>query len=439
MSKNSASILFASTVTLVSSILYFRKKGSFVTKDVKEPYVEPKITIDTVDVEPNSTYSYLLDEVREGSITPTTFDRREYPAIDSPVFTEIYSHSGNSVTRFGINTRAISFDSSLIKFPSLALTGEEAEAKGEAESGVAFTRSSKSSTKKFIKAQVEKILHTNIEINALNKALNYLLSDDAPKVVLVDVIARNGLSLKTIPGTALHETHCVVLCRNPSNAVDGKVEIVVIDPSNSAYSWHLENEDAFNALGPEIAGKISYIRTQHKSWQIYKAEGVKRGDPVEIGPGPTDFRDCIDIAVKIAFGLNVIDPAKAIDIDKIQQHPVIIALSNNKDIDLDFAVSKGSSVRLKQTSDTEIVRKFMVVKAIARKFTDASDSLLPGTREELDLKYAELLDKARKPSDLGILSTFCFSVSEQLKETVGKNEEELTKILGEFGGEDGSI
>lgn len=432
MSRSGTSLLFASVAAVVSSVLYYRSKATPAVKEARGSNWKPMITIDTDLIEDGSAYSYFLDEVREGSITPTTFSSREYTNPQAPVFREIYDYSGNSVTRFGINSRAINSDLTFVNFTA---TGTSAGVCSGLSAG-APTGSSRHSTKRFVATQVDEILHTIIETDALNTALEYLLSDDSIKTVLVDIIERDGKELKTTNG--IYKTHSVVLYKNPIG-VDGKYEIIVIDPSNSAYSWHLENTDAFSALTPEVAEKVSSIRTYHQSLQIYKADTKdKYGHPIKLGPGSTDFRDCVDIAVKIGLGLNMLDPANLyVNIDEINEHPVVIALSNNDNIDnYLIAKVKGVPVRLKQTSNVEIVKKFTRVEITTVKLLEVLKSLLPDEYKEYESGYKVLVSNSSTPSSLSELLGFTLSVSKEIKNVVRVNEEELTKMLGELGGGD---
>lgn len=394
MSRDYSYLFFAGIVALATPIIYYRSKAASEEKDYKWT---PKITIDTTPVEDDSSYSYLLNEVRLGSITPTTFDIREYETSSSPIFTETYTYYDNSVIRFGINTIAIKLDSTLLK-----TTGSSTSR----ESSV----SSKHSTKKFVTKQVDQIFHTKIEIDTLSEALKDLFSDDTKTTVLLDIIARDGVTLKIAPKTGLHEVHCIVLYKNPLDK-EGKNEVIVIDPSNSSYSWHIENKDAYEHLPDDIKGRISSIKTHHKARQIYKAEAKESG-VIKTGPNFTDFRDCIDISVKIAFSLNNLPVAdRYIDIEKIEKHPALIALSNNRTIDDNFDTDKGIAVRLKQTSSVETIKKFMALEIETRKLLKII-GLFPSTydAEILESEYKDLLAKPDtcKISDL---SSFHLSLS----------------------------
>ncbi len=66
---------------------------------------------------------------------------------------------------------------------------------------------------------------------------------------------------------------------------------MIIDPNNSQFSAHLSN------FRPEI---FEAIYTPNNLYKIYsRPEGSRTGFASD------KFRDCIDIAVKLAFGLNI--------------------------------------------------------------------------------------------------------------------------------------
>jgi hypothetical protein len=138
----------------------------------------------------------------------------------------------------------------------------------------------------------------------------------------------------------------------------------VIDPSNFSYSSHLSNDSLRLQLKPlrfnmeqDLLGKIVAPST---SDQIYNAPRDKTGY------ADHQFRDCIDIAVKLAFGLNIAtisDPNLCIKPENIMMLDVIKQISNLTKVDPTF---QGSSlpVRMKQTSDFQQVKTFYALETV---------------------------------------------------------------------------
>jgi hypothetical protein len=121
------------------------------------------------------------------------------------------------------------------------------------------------------------------------------------------------------------------------------------------FSSHLSN------INKDLDASIEII-TLHKALQIYKPEG-------RVGPNFEDYRDCIDIAVKLAFGLNVTKPdINLIQLKEGKENSIITLeaaqlISNQSKFDSTFPKIK-QPVRIKQNSDVQISKVFSVVENI---------------------------------------------------------------------------
>ena len=108
-------------------------------------------------------------------------------------------------------------------------------------------------------------------------------------VVVVDIFAREQGKIKTTQ-TGLPETHTVVLWKKIEQ------EIVLIDPNNTRFSQHIK-EAYYKLTNTDISilnienGVIYSTNSKPTGYSKYSEETVKP-------------RDCIDIAVKIAFEIN---------------------------------------------------------------------------------------------------------------------------------------
>jgi len=275
------------------------------------------------------------------SITPDTLKEIVFEESEQGLYyKEYYDYNGNKVTRLAINYSNIKAD--LDRKKILGESTDLIDTTQKAEKSV------KSSQYKLEDA--EKVVHHSLEVKLIQQAISQLL-DRADKTILVDIFARENGAVKVLKDY-IPETHTVVLYKNP--AKEEKHEIWVIDPSNFLFSSHL-----FNLNGIVKHELLSKITTLHKGLQIYT--------PIKdnTGPYPDQYRDCIDIAEKLAFGLNKIK-ASTIDIKDIKNHDVIKMISNEPDIDGDI-IFKNIPVRIKQASDIKQVEKFNNIEKVMSK------------------------------------------------------------------------
>ncbi len=303
----------------------------------------------------------IIQEIRESSITPTTFISREFQnSFDDQWYIEQYAYKTNNVVRFGINHLSDRVFSSLSS-ESVPLFDITARAASTAKS-----------SSKYTKDDATQIPLCQLETLLLNKACNYLLdAGEDTRAILVDIFVRvnGGTSNGSVKLEGrIPEIHTVVLYKNPMltppELTEGKGtetiasaprEITVIDPSNFIFSSHLSNYNNLSATVHE--GEISFtINTIHKAIQIYQ--------PVtkDIGSAPSQSRDCTDLAVKLALGLNQANTTlQLLTYEDIKTCQIIQNLSNNSLIDPSI-IAKDLNVRAKQTSDLITVELFNVLE-----------------------------------------------------------------------------
>ena len=154
---------------------------------------------------------------------------------------------------------------------------------------------------------VEKAAHYGIAGNVLHfaekKILDYALQELESKpsaeeseggvfahnVVVVDIFAREGGRVKVEAKTNLPETHAIVLWKKSGR------EIVLIDPNKCDFSQHIAN--ALNLLHDEDKFSVAEI----PKGVIYSSGELGHSEYADSTP---KSRDCIDIAIKMAFEIN---------------------------------------------------------------------------------------------------------------------------------------
>jgi hypothetical protein len=140
----------------------------------------------------------------------------------------------------------------------------------------------------FVEQEVLKLALQELD----NPSLTEASKEFAHNVVVVDIFARKGGSLKVDAKTNLPETHAIVLWKKSED------EIVLIDPSKREFSEHIV--ESLNLL---LSGTATVSAADIKGEVIYS---VKQGEPEYHDPCLPNpkTRDCIDIAVKIGFEIS---------------------------------------------------------------------------------------------------------------------------------------
>lgn len=241
---------------------------------MKKSY-KPKLIIDTVELTEGKDYDAFFDEISKYSITPTTFKDRALQNLEAPIFQETYQYKNSIVSRFGLHANS-------------QLTKELVETYNTNLVEVVFDAKS-IVTQKSEAAKIEAIkkccvasheLISKFELQIVNDAIQYLRNLDTDKQpVLVDIFERDNNNKIQLKG-GIPQTHTVVLY----NQLD---KVLVIDPSNANFSHILAG-----------AHKDIVVCFSSKPLQIYKPSG-------KTGFSLNEYRDCIDIAVKLAFSLQI--------------------------------------------------------------------------------------------------------------------------------------
>lgn len=174
---------------------------------------------------------------------------------------------------------------------------------------------------------------TSTEELVVKNAVKYLDSS-SNKIALVDIFPREFNNKNTGVGTINIknlDTHTALLYKTSGN------QILVIDPNNPMFSSHLSKyQDDYYTL--------QTLCTTDPSFKIYS-----RPEKSETGFSTDKYRDCIDIAVKIAFVLNNSGNSYE-NFDEIMNSQVIKLVTNNAIID-GVVLSDNFPTRVKQISN----------------------------------------------------------------------------------------
>lgn len=288
------------------------------------------------------------------SITPTTFETRQYEKdLDSWFFIEEYRCGDGHAMRFGLN------DKSGDLLGKITTDKKEMGVKAGIECVYATEKASTVRSAKYITEDAKAIRLCSLEQKLINKAVEHLIAK-GERAVVVDILARanggeeNG-SIKPVDPLAQEKTpeiHSVVLYMNPAHtdaqsgasAATSDRVISVIDPSNFLFSSHLSN------YKPQVASTTYEIKTFHKGIQIYKPGGA-------IGPNPDQFRDCIDLAAKLAMNFNASSTYHDLSDIKTSLLACEVVRKVANQIDTKIMDPK-LPVRVKQTSDVVLIEQF---------------------------------------------------------------------------------
>ena len=341
----------------------------------------------------------FAEEKHKESITPRTFESRTL-MDGEPWYVDKYTYSDNKVMRFGINASNINIDQSLL--------GAQIKCNISASKRSVFE-----------KGGITKVSLHLLEKQLLQEAVTHLLNLADTKTVLVDIFARVEGQIRIENG--IPETHTVVLYKNL--AVNGKHEVLVIDPSNFRFSAHLANPDNVQHITDDTFGGIKVSYEQNK---IYTPTTKN------IGPNPDQYRDCIDIAVKLAFGLNKqqnVDISKVINLDAIQE------ITNQAEINKNLPLNNDSVVRIRQASDDDtrkLTNKLLVkidkqLKSI-NQYQESED--LEQLVLEKNLKvFKQLYESDKYKQGIEDLFQLSRATDEMFKEHIDQIE---TKLQGEI-------
>ena len=240
-----------------------------------------------------------------------------------------------------------------------------------------------------------KILHP-LETLLFKEALGYMLSEKN-KSILVDIFERDKSGYIDISYKDKPKTHTVVLCREDFS----NNNFLVIDPSNSEFSKHFGLLGVNNILSMELEKEIN-IFVSPVNYKIYEQNK-------EIGTecAFNKFRDCIDIAFKLAKKFDLLKDQKIsfnsnekdnIVFNEKEANLVVKAITNNKVFDTDIDKSLCTEkfldypFRGKQLNDEITGKKIYdkesnVFKVVNEKVKNLKLSILSKTQAIEEMNY----------------------------------------------------
>ena len=372
--------------------------------------MKARLFINTNEINSGSEFERFLDEVNHYSMTPRTFESRNL--VDRAWYIDQYSYSNNKVVRYGIDSRNIEVNRNTQTLDGVPVIFYDQESQ---------EKLSQSTTA--IKKAAETVQHHPLERHLVTESIKYLLAEVSHRTVLVDIFARENGAIKIL-ASGYPETHTVLLYKNPPTIETGKHIVSVIDPSNFSFSSHLSNPN----IQLEGLEKLDKIMTIHKSLQIYKPFG-------DIGPEHNQYRDCIDIATKLAFGFNKLE--EQVNLDAIATHKIVKAISNLPKIDTAI-ITREIPARIKQTSDTDIVQKFHTIEELITKNLSIASAastyypeLLTTVTSVRELHGNVLSSNDSLPNILHSLVECNLNCITGLLQTLNEEHEFLVKTIGE--------
>lgn len=240
---------------------------------------------------------------------------------------------------------------------------------------------------------------TSYEKTVIENAISYMFHADK-KTCMVDVLPREFNEKNTGVGTVNIknlDVHTVVLY----NAGD---KVLVIDPNNPMFSSHLNK---FKGL--EI------LCDTNPQYKLYS-----RPEESNTGYNPKLYRDCVDVAVKIAFVLNNSGNTYR-NLNEIMDSEMIKLITNNSLIDkTTFKISE--LVRNKQSSDfgkiIETNKKMEKFSALEEFQKDSSLKTFSKKMELLQTEYNDELSAIAKEHE-----TFVLKLSGEYEYIGGDNYE----------------
>lgn len=322
---------------------------------MKKAY-KPQLFINTKELTEGKEFEWFINETNKHSITPTTFKGRTLNEMDTPFFQELYQYKNSAVNRFGLNINLKKLleevaDYNLqelikTKTPSIATTIKKQDIDSMFQDIQLYKETSSKSL-----TMAEKIV--------VEEAIKYL-QKQMLKTVLIDVFERDADNKVQIKDD-IPQTHTVVLYEQ-----EGKY--LVVDPSNAEFSTIL--------VGAHENIRVCF----NKKIQLYKPNG-------ETGNTPDKWRDCIDIAAKLAFNLNknsqnieleTIKDFEYINSNSLKDNISIQEITNNSDIYrkipdevkyYSFRVKQSSNL-IEQKKTTEALKTFSHLSKKVTKLID---------------------------------------------------------------------
>jgi hypothetical protein len=341
-----------------------------------------KTTVATVDKIKRATSTEInnhIKDIDEGSITPRTLMSREVfqdindlknsanstviPQIQDALFyRETYSHDtwNSQILHFGINSYNKKIRSELVQHNktqknniSLSSLSDKSNASNTTKYG------------EFVKVINPTSYEKELVEYVTSKSLKVCLIDIFPRTLKKDSTKNLELGDIEIPGqdTEPLATHTVILYKNSQG------KFLVIDPSNPKFSGHLKNLNLTVDV-PDESHKIYAPKT-----------GVKTG------PKKDEYRDCTDIAVKLAALLDK-DTTDYQDLDGIMKSEAVRLVSNQGAITK--VVIEDKPIRIKQVSNLDKTKE--INESFVSK-NNAYQQNLKNKKEELRIEQEALKQK----------------------------------------------
>jgi hypothetical protein len=295
-----------------------------------------------------------------------------YPGLELCCIVD-YTNSHSAVRRFGIDVdclvgNAIQ-DLSIISVPTVS--GGSVKSGSKASSGVKLK-------------DFAHLLHP-LEVHQIREAIKHVNSNN--KTALVDIFESLEDGRINIGSDGKPGIHTVLLSQQ---IVKATTQILVIDPSNSEFSRHLMfNKEIICGVGIPVEILASPVMIK-----IYAAPSK-----ASVGPASDQYRDCTDIAVKLAFGLNKY-LGLSIDMSKLAQLPFVQEVTNIPEIHKLLFLDQSHSLRARQSSIDD--HRVKIHKILSSTKTQADLALQYKSEvEELQLynEMEAILYKPSLPSD----------------------------------------
>lgn len=256
-------------------------------------------------------------------------------------------------------------------------------------------KSNKSNDQAILNYDNFKILHP-LETLLFKEAVGFMLAKKT-KSILIDIFERDKKDGSIEIEKDKSKTHTVILCREDFN----NSNFLIIDPSNSEFSKHFGLLGVNNILSMELEKEIN-IFVSPVNYKIYEQNK-------EIGTGYAfnKFRDCVDIAFKLAKKFNLLKDQKiSFNINEKENNVfnekeanlIVKAITNNIDYDdgIDKALCETKflkyPLRGKQLNDEKLGQKLYeqenkVFKVLNEKVKNLKLSILPKTQAIEEMNY----------------------------------------------------
>ena len=331
-------------------------------------------------------------DIKQRSITPDTFKSRiilEKPEDwtraeiitlnilkpqppENVIYLDKYQHKESSVLHFGINTYQDTLAKEIEVYNNQAIKLQPLSSKHSKKTDQ-------------LKVYAQKIKISSVEKLIIETAIDYLNQTDTP-TVLIDVLIRDNEGKIT---KDKDKTHTVVLYTQNNGYFVTDAEFFVIDPSNTTFSSFLANS-------------TNKIETGYGIKKIYQPPATD-----QVGPNSDQWRDCCDLAVKIAFGFNQEKPTLEFDSEanfakSLAQTYTIKSLTNSQTINSSLRDELIEyPVRIRQASDNDLIKtsnnKFDLIdktikdmskfKSIHQPTSDKYEKVLNNLEERLSVDY----------------------------------------------------